>query len=295
VEKDQSEVTAASADSTQPAESQPPEAPSAAPARWLGTRQHAFHAVAFAENFVLKDLAQFYPEGKRTARVLRVAQPDGGHIFYYPSGVIVFLNVSSEGKRSELDKALRAVPKLKLTGAIHEDFMVQEDQAAEPSVADGVLTLNRLTSKRAGVIANTVAQSAAMEYYEKIVEDMFVRTDQLVERLELRGTVPFNTRMLHQFIGAAIGARNEVLSVLHLFDKPDEVWDDPALDRIYDQLRAEFDLSDRYTALELKLRSIQEALELVLEVARDRRLVILELAIVLLIVFEIVLALANHR
>ena len=57
-----------------------------------------------------------------------------------------------------------------------------------------------------------------------------------------------------------------------------------------EELRAEFDLSDRYQALELKLRSIQEALELVLDVARDRRLVLLESAIVLLIVFEIGLA-----
>jgi len=43
-------------------------------------------------------------------------------------------------------------------------------------------------------------------------------------------------------------------------------------------------------ALESKLRSIQEALQLLLEVARDRRLVWLEVAIVLLIVVEIVLA-----
>jgi uncharacterized Rmd1/YagE family protein len=122
---------------------------------------------------------------------------------------------------------------------------------------------------------------------------MFGRTDRLVEQLELRGTVPILTRPLHRFIGAAIGARNEVLSVLHLLDKPDETWDDPGIDRIYEELRAEFDLADRYQSLELKLRSIQEALELVLDVARDRRLVLLELAIVLLILFEIGLALAR--
>jgi required for meiotic nuclear division protein 1 len=85
-----------------------------------------------------------------------------------------------------------------------------------------------------------------------------------------------------------------VLSVLHLLDKPDETWVDAGIDRIYEELRSEFDLADRYQSLELKLRSIQEALELVLDVARDRRLVLLELAIVLLIVFEIVLAMAER-
>jgi uncharacterized Rmd1/YagE family protein len=62
------------------------------------------------------------------------------------------------------------------------------------------------------------------------------------------------------------------------------------MDRIYDELRAEFDLVDRYQSLEQKLRSVQEALELVLDVARDRRLVLLEATIVLLIVFELLLS-----
>lgn len=254
---------------------------------------HAFHAVAFVENFVLRDLAAIYPEGKRTARVLSATLPEGGQVFFYPFGVMVFLDVAKAVRDREVDRVRDSIAGLKLTGTILEDFVVAEHVSAQPELADGVLTLDRLSPQRAGVIANTVGQSAAMEYYEKIVEDMFARTDRLVDRLEAHGTVPFGTRMLHQFIGAAIGTRNEVLSVLHLFDKPDEVWDDPALDRIYGELRAEFDLADRFAALELKLRSVQEALELVLDVARDRRLVLLEMAIVLLIVFEIVLALVR--
>jgi uncharacterized Rmd1/YagE family protein len=79
-----------------------------------------------------------------------------------------------------------------------------------------------------------------------------------------------------------------VLSVLHLLDKPDATWDDPVMDRIYADLRAEFDLVDRYAALESKLRGVQESLELILDVARDRRLVLLELAVVLLIVLEVI-------
>ena len=106
--------------------------------------------------------------------------------------------------------------------------------------------------------------------------------------MERRGTVPFRTRPLHRFIGEAITTRTEVLSVLHLLDKPDEAWDDPAMDLIYDDLRAEFDLRDRYTALEMKLRSIQETLELLVDVARDRRLLVLEVAVVFLIMLELV-------
>ncbi|MFL5387951.1 MAG: hypothetical protein ACJ79C_04430, partial [Myxococcales bacterium] len=74
----------------------------------------------------------------------------------------------------------------------------------------------------------------------------------------------------------------------------DEVWDDPELDRIYDDLRSEFDLTDRYQALESKLRGVQESLELVLDVARDRRMWILEVSIALLILVELVLSVWKH-
>ena len=98
------------------------------------------------------------------------------------------------------------------------------------------------------------------------------------------GTVSLRTKPLHKFIGEAVSTRSEVLSVLHLLDKPDATWDDPAMNEIYADLRAEFDLIDRYGALESKLRSVQEGLELVLDVARDRRIVLLEGTVVLLIV-----------
>jgi uncharacterized Rmd1/YagE family protein len=259
------------------------------------SRVHTFHAVAFVENLPLKDLVALYPSARRRTHELCVERPDGGQVFVYPFGAMVFQDVPAAAAREAEVMLLRAAqPKLTSTRVINEEFTVRQDATSTPRVENGVLTLDNLSAQRSSVIAMTVAQSAAMEYYEGIVEEMFERTDRLVERMEARGTVPFGTRPLHRFIGAAIGVRNEVLSVLHLFDKPDETWDDAAIERIYHELRAEFDLSDRYQALELKLRSIQEALELVLDVARDRRLVLLELAIVLLIVLEIVMAMAQR-
>jgi uncharacterized Rmd1/YagE family protein len=258
----------------------------------LSGRQSTFHAEAFVENLSLKDLAPFYPEAKRAPHELRFSCERGGEVFIYPFGVVVFFDVPKSGRDAEL--ALLARVRSGLTSAaVTEEFSVREDPAAIPHVAGGGLTLDRMTSQRASVIALIVAQSAAMEYYERIVEEMFAGTNRLVERLEKRGTVAFGTRPLHQFIGFAVGTRLEVLSVLHLLDKPEETWDDPGIDQIYDRLRAEFDLADRYQALETKIRSVQESLELVLDAARDRRLVLLESAIVLLIVFEIALSLVR--
>jgi len=255
---------------------------------------HTFFATAFVENLPLKEMAAHYPEAKRRPRELWFPLASGGMVFIYPFGALVFYDVGQDAREAELARLHRIRPNLTTAQVKDEQFTVREDAGARPDVINGVLTLDRLTFERASVVALTVAQSAAMTYYERIVDQMFIETDNLVDRLEKLGSVPLRTRHLHKFIGAALGTRSEVLSILHLLDKPEAIWDDPGADHIYAELRAEFDLVDRYQALELKLRSVQDALELITDVARDRRLVLLEVAVVFLIVFEIVLSLVRH-
>lgn len=215
-------------------------------------------------------------------------------MYIYPFGVVVTYDVTPERREGELARLHRARPGL-TAQVVREDYSVLEDPQSQTGIQDGMLVVDRLTPARAGVVAQTVAQSAAMEYYEGIVDQLFGRAAKLVDRLERRGSVAIRTRPLHRFIGEALSARTEVLAVLHLLDKPEETWEDPAMDRIYDDLRAEFDLGDRFAALELKLRSVQDSLELLLDVARDRRLVLLEEAIVVLIVVELLLNLIRLR
>jgi uncharacterized Rmd1/YagE family protein len=253
---------------------------------------HTFHAVAFVENLSLKELAASFPEAKRTPRELWYTTPAGGTVFVYPFGAIVFHNTPPAERERQMGRLHAARPGLTLGS--EESFAVREEPGARTDVHDGTLVVDKLSFEGASVVAMTMAQSGEMEYYERIVEQMFSRTDRLVERLEKAGRAPFATRELHRFIGTAIGTRNEVLSILHLLDKPDAIWDDYTADRIYHELRTEFDLADRYTALELKLRSVQEALELVLDMTRDSRLVLLEASIVLLIVIEIALTFIRH-
>src|SRR5438552_1364147 len=51
---------------------------------------HTFHALAFVENFSLKDLGIAYPEAKRTHHQMWYRAAAGGTVFFYPSGAVVF-------------------------------------------------------------------------------------------------------------------------------------------------------------------------------------------------------------
>lgn len=251
-------------------------------------RKHVFDALAFVENFSLKEMNAALPEARRTPHELRLSIGEG-EAFVFPFGAVVFRNVPKDDQPGYIQRLTAG--RGPLTPVASEAMVVREDRrVSTPGIDDGVLVVDELTPSRSGVVALTLAQSAAMEYYERIASSMFGRTGAWVDRLVLRGTVTMRLRPLHRFIGEAIESRNEVIAVLHLLDKPDAAWDDVAMSAIYDDLRDEFDLVDRYMALEHGLRAVQESLELILDVARDRRLVLLEVAIVALILLEIVLS-----
>jgi uncharacterized Rmd1/YagE family protein len=215
-------------------------------------------------------------------------------VFIYSFGAIIFHNMGQAGREAELLRLRRTPMKTSDAQVIADEFTVREVAGARPEAGESSLVVDALTPERASMVALTVEQSVAMEYYERIVDQMFEDTSRFAERLEESGNMSILTGKLHKFIGQAISTRSEVLSVLHLLDKPDVVWDDPGAERIYEAMRADLDLVDRYHALEQKLASVQDALSLVTDVARDRRLVLLEASIVVLIVFEIALSFIKH-
>ncbi len=155
----------------------------------MPSRVHQFYAVAFEENFSLRQIAPAFPEARISPLEMFVPiEPDGG-LYIFPFGAIVSHDVPVEHRERMFARLTRAMPKL-TTRIIREDYSVMEDPAAPIGISGGMLRVDKLTSQRAEIVALTVAQSAAMEYYERIVDSLFARTSQLVDRMASRGTVP---------------------------------------------------------------------------------------------------------
>ena len=72
-------------------------------------------------------------------------------------------------------------------------------------------------------------------------------------------------------------------------DTPDLLWDRPDLERLFARLRDEYEILERFTALNRKLELISRTVETVLDLLQNRRSLRVEWYIVGLIVFEIAL------
>jgi uncharacterized Rmd1/YagE family protein len=214
--------------------------------------------------------------------------PAGGRVYYFSFGAVTFVNVSESDRLSELhDLSSLAANEKNPTRPFVESFLVVEDLAAKPRVDFNQICLDQLTQAREEVVASVVGQSAAMEYFENVVERIWEKVDQLLLVLRNKGKISHSTVQLNKDVGEAIRMRSEVVSILHLLDRPDLIWEDKIMDTLFNDLRSNFDLQERFQALEYKLGLIQDTLEILIETVRDRRIYWLEVAIVALIMVEI--------
>jgi len=85
-----------------------------------------------------------------------------------------------------------------------------------------------------------------------------------------------------------LSARSRATTRVQADDKPDILWDHPELERLFERLVDEFELEERSAALDRKLTLIGETTTTLLTLVQARRTYVVELAIVLLILIEVV-------
>jgi uncharacterized Rmd1/YagE family protein len=271
------------------------QAESAASTGPVGAIVHRFATYVNPPNFnpsAIRRLATLSESTFEAKSCVSLDVEKGGKIFVFYFGAVTFWNVDPNHRAAELGKYFPILRNDEFS-TIKEEFVAYEDPATRPKVEFNFLLVDRMDSKRAEVIATTVAQSAIMEHYENTVQEVWRNLDLIVNRLRDTGTISPFPGTLHKKIGSAVAMRSVVVRVLHLLDRPDLIWDDKDMDTLFNDLRANFDLPERFQALEYKLNLIQDTLSILLDTSRDRRVYWLEVTIVILISVEIVLALAG--
>ena len=183
----------------------------------------------------------------------------------------------------------------KLTAqVIREDYSVLEDPGFSTGIVNGTLRVDRLTPARAGIVSLIVAQSAAMEYYDESSDRLSSRTPSFVERLERRGSVPCaRARSIvssaRPFRPAARCCRCSICSTNRT--RRGTTRDGSDIRRLAGRVRPGRSLS----GARAQVARSQESLELLAEVARDRRVLWLEIIVVILILLEVVMPGFGYR
>lgn len=253
-------------------------------------------AYAFATTFRLRELAALFQSGDvqldKDCLVVRLSPgantPRLAVMFDFGSAVLIGLDADEqESIIRSISARLSPEPHPPLT----EDFLVEIAPGAPIQVKFDRVVLHEPTLPALKLVSLLLAQSVAMDYYDEDVQEILRRSDAITASLRAEGRLPGRVDDVVKFIGSCMETKNGVIATLALFDKPDSTWEDPDLDSLYNRLREELELDDRFRALEAKLRMIQDTLVLLVDLSQYRSTWRLEITVVLLILFEVLLML----
>lgn len=255
-------------------------------------------AYGFASTFKIRDLVPCFAGARiRQSKTQIVAEyaPDRLAVGF-DFGAIVFLNISAEERARVIGTILSRVARAEPHAPLEEDFLVEVDPTAPPRgqvFFDRVVVPN-LSPPIVELVSLILAQSVSIDYYEEDLEETLRALDKVTTRMAEAGRITGSARELTRFVGRSLATKNQIIAALAVLDKPAVTWEAEPLDLLYHDMRAMLEIDDRFKALEYKLRTIQETLELFLDLTQTRRMIFLEATIVILIVFEILMSFVRY-
>lgn len=213
-----------------------------------------------------------------------------GYAVLFRYGVVVLFNVAPVEEVSFL-AALQSVIQEPFEKKEFDETDIIIDPKQDEEVEDTYIALKECRVEHIQVIADILAKSVILSWYESTVAGSFEKVEQMAAELKMKGRTGRRNRELLSHIGASLLIQSQVTGRVEVEDKPDILWDRPDLERLYMQLESEYELLERHGVLKHKLDLIHQTAETMLGLLTDKRTLHVEWYIVILIVFEIALSL----
>lgn len=248
----------------------------------------AYHIVERLRLKDVRDKLALLPKEFSNYEMVVQADGENSYILYYNFGSVVFFNVSD----AVLEREMARLSEFRTpsdTMRTSDQFVIEISDTGQNKALFDRLEVRALSYDSIKIASVLLAQSTALEYYEILIEDLLEKTNKFSRRLEREGQFLTESEDLIKFIGMCLNTRQEIIANLYIVDSPDEIWENNELERLFTDLKAILDIDVRYRALEHKIQIIQESIEIIVDLAKSRRAMRLEVIIVILIAVEVVL------
>lgn len=221
---------------------------------------------------------------KRKSLILK--RKGSGLIFVYFFGAVVFFDVPDEEQKKVIGKITKHAVKVgeEKTSESYEIAIGKHD-----NIDFDKAVIDRFSTKKIEIIAYVLAQSAAIERLEIIVDKRLEKIEELNNFLKTGGRLHLKSKEILKLIGENSDIIRETIANLSMLDEPDMVWDHKELENLFGNCRKMFALDTRFKNLKFKVDYIQNNLKIITDILNTRRLEFLELAIIVLIIIEILI------
>jgi uncharacterized Rmd1/YagE family protein len=143
------------------------------------------------------------------------------------------------------------------------------------------------------LVAVILAKSTAMERIEDEISRLFDDVEQFITQLK-RGSLSISDERLAKLSGRILSYRYSSISYIMILEKPDIVWRNQEAQELYSDLERLFELPDRYEKISHKTQTLLDMTQVFADLYHAKRGTRLEVAVILLIAFEIILSLVER-
>ncbi|CAO2826213.1 unnamed protein product [Amaranthus hypochondriacus] len=240
-------------------------------------------------NYVVLKFGNLKPEPNGVGASL--SGSNCGYMVVFQYGSIVLFNVRDH----EVDGYLKIVER-HASGLLPEmrkdEFEVREKPNQSTWMQAGLdhIILQYLNIDGIRTIGSVLGQSIALDYYVRQVDGMVAEFTDINRAMEKTGTFTMERKKLFQLVGKANSNLADVILKLGLFERSDIAWKDAKYAQIWEYLRDEFELTQRFASLDFKLKFVEHNIRFLQEILQNRKSDFLEWLIIILIGAEILIS-----
>ena len=231
-----------------------------------------------------------------------VATFDGGegYAFFFEYGSVVFFRLDQATQKSCLQSA-RSYSSTLVHNPESEELLFREDprMSRVHALDDGRLILRNADAATIRVVAGILGQSVALDHHEREVDALLDMFNSLNGNIESTGEMDMKNEDLYRLVAKNNRILSDVIAKFNVMDQArpageTALWNVPDHYSLWDRLRDEFEIKTRFGSMEYKLELIRENTKFFVDVLAHKQGTRLELAIIVLIFMELVIAVSDH-
>jgi uncharacterized Rmd1/YagE family protein len=238
------------------------------------------------------DLRAFEHFEQLASGPLAVRAGASGAAVLFRYGVVVFFGLTAAEAVGFLQDIGRLIIDAIEEPQTEEVVLVIQEGASE-GVEQSHIRLQSSDIERLQLVADVLAKSVVLAHYEITIAAQFDRIEPLATNLKQAGRTGHKGRELLKYIGDMLTIESKMVGRVGVSEKPELLWEHPGLERLYARLEDEYELEERHIALDRKLMLISRTAETLSGILQNQRSLRVEWYIVILIVLEIVITLAD--
>lgn len=206
-------------------------------------------------------------------------------VFQYGSAVL--FNVEDHEVESYLDIIRRHASGL-LLETRKDDYVVKEKPLLMEEMQGGpdYIVLRNFDIDSIRTISSVLGQSIALDYFVSQVDGMVEEFTDINRVMEKTGTFTMDRKKLFQLVGKANSNLADVILRVGIFDRSEIAWREAKYAQIYEYLREEYEVTQRFGNLDYKLKFVEHNIHFLQEALQNRKSDLLEWCIIVLLSIE---------